>query len=151
MAKLNGLLSELTSGDELRAETAAGALAGLGGLALPALLELLGSPEADERWWAVRTLAQIPDVDHGAFVRALADPSAEVRQAAALALAGTGNPIPEALPALILAGAFFGLPSGGGGRAEEEVESGQQSCAQAPPIHGPVILRAIVRYKEDRQ
>jgi len=101
VAKLHGLLVELTSGDESRAETAAGALARLGKLAVPALLDLLGSPEADRRWWAVRTLAQIPAVDRGAFVNALADPSAEVRQAAALAL--SSNPNPEALPALILA------------------------------------------------
>lgn len=95
------MLADLTSGDEARAEAAAGRLAGLGAAALPDLTALLASAEADRRWWALRTLAQIPAVDTGVFVRALVDTSAEVRQAAALAL--VQNPRESAAPDLVRA------------------------------------------------
>ncbi len=52
-------------------------------LALDALLK---SSDADHRWWAVRTLAQIAKIDADCFIEALNDVSSEVRQAAALAL-----------------------------------------------------------------
>ena len=92
------LLDDLISGDEARAESAAVQLAGLGLSVLPVLQELLGSPEPDHRWWAVRTLAQIPEIEAGYFMAALTDASAEVRQAAALALAA--HPVEEAAPQL---------------------------------------------------
>jgi hypothetical protein len=101
VADLRELLADLTSGDEARAEAAAGGLAGLGAAALPDLTALLASAEADRRWWALRTLAQIPAVDAGVFVRALVDNSAEVRQAAALAL--VQNPRESAAPDLVRA------------------------------------------------
>jgi HEAT repeat protein len=154
VAKLNGLLAELTSGDESRAEKAAGALAGLGEPAVPALLDLLAAPEADRRWWAVRTLAQIPDVDGGAFVRALADPSAEVRQAAALAL--NGNPHPDALPALILA---LGDPDSlvAGLAARSLVRIGNVAvpalieAAQAGPLGARIhAMRALAELRDPR-
>ena len=101
MSFLDDLLAGLTSGDESRAEAAASQLAQLGDPALVALKGLLNSSDADHRWWVVRTLAQIPDVDAGLFLTALNDPSVEVRQAAALALAT--HPLEEAAPLLVRA------------------------------------------------
>ncbi len=101
MSFLDDLLVDLTSGDESRAEAAASELAQLGDSALVALRALLESSDADQRWWAVRTLAQIPDVEAGLFLTALNDSSVEVRQAAALALAA--HPFEEAAPLLVRA------------------------------------------------
>jgi len=98
---LDNLLADLTSGDESRAEAAASQLAQLGDSALIPLKGLLDSSDADHRWWAVRTLAQIPDVDAGLFLTVLSDSSVEVRQAAALALAT--HPLEEAAPLLVRA------------------------------------------------
>jgi HEAT repeat protein len=98
---LDDLLAELASGDESRAEAAARRLAEIGEPALPALLALFGSPDPDRRWWAVRALAGIPAAEAAVFEQALGDPSAEVRQAGALAL--VQNPRPAALTALVRA------------------------------------------------
>ncbi|MBK9211339.1 MAG: hypothetical protein IPL71_24850 [Anaerolineales bacterium] len=54
------LLAELTSGDDARAEKSIPAILDLGMAAIPALLDLTCAPEADSRWWAVRTLAASP-------------------------------------------------------------------------------------------
>ncbi len=53
---------------------------------IPQLEPLLSSTEVDHRWWALRVLAQLedPPLDH--LWKALRDPSADVRQCAALAL-----------------------------------------------------------------
>jgi HEAT repeat protein len=83
---LDELLAELTSGDESRAEAAVPALTELGSQSLPAIARLLDSPDADSRWWAVRTLASHPNLDVSLLLRALADAAPEVRQAAALGL-----------------------------------------------------------------
>ncbi|MGA7194733.1 MAG: HEAT repeat domain-containing protein [Anaerolineales bacterium] len=101
MLSLDDLLKDLTSGDESRAEGAASQLAQLGGSAFPALNALLTSSNADHRWWAVRTLAQISDIDVKCFIESLNDVSSEVRQAAALALAA--HPAEEAAPLLVRA------------------------------------------------
>lgn len=101
MSLLDDLLADLASGDESRAEAAASELAQLGDSALFALRALLESSDTDQRWWAVRTLAQIPGVDAGLFLAALSDFSVEVRQAAALALAA--HPLEEAAPLLVRA------------------------------------------------
>ncbi len=101
MSSLDHLLEELTSGDETRAENAASQLAQWGGSALPALEALLESSDADHRWWAVRTLAQMSEVDENCFIKAMNDVSSEVRQAAALALAA--HPVEEAAPVLVRA------------------------------------------------
>lgn len=101
MSLLDDMLADLTGGDESRAEAAALKLAQLGESALPALKDLLASSKADHRWWAVRTLAQIPGSDASLFSAALSDSSVEVRQAAALALAG--HPLEEAAPFLVRA------------------------------------------------
>ena len=90
-------MEDLIGADEIRAESAASQLAQLGGSAMPALNALLKSSEADHRWWAVRTLAQMSNVDVDCFIEALKDISSEVRQAAALALAV--HPTEKAAPA----------------------------------------------------
>lgn len=103
MSRLDDLLNDLTSGEEERAERAVAPLAELGEEAIPALLDLARSPDADSRWWAVRTLAQSPLCRTGWLFPFLAgDPAPEVRQCAALGLAGKADesatqPLVEAL------------------------------------------------------
>ena len=87
MYKLQGLLTDLTSGDESRAERAVPALIELGEDAIPALMELTKSPNADSRWWALRVLAASPHSSTGWLIRFLDDSAPEVRQCAALGLA----------------------------------------------------------------
>ncbi len=101
MPSLDDLLADLTSGDESRAEAAAASLARSSGPVFPALESVLGSPNADHRWWAVRTLAQMRAPRTEWLVEALNDRSAEVREAAALALGA--HPREEAVPALVQA------------------------------------------------
>jgi HEAT repeat protein len=86
MPVLNELLAELTSGDETRAENAVPGLVELGEDAFPALRDLLESSDEDQRWWALRTLAQSPRARTEWLLPLLNDSSAEVRQAAALGL-----------------------------------------------------------------
>jgi HEAT repeat protein len=83
---LEELLADLTSGDETRAENAVPALVELGEGAFPALRDLLASPDVDQRWWALRTLAQSPRARTEWLLPLLDDPAPEVRQAAALGL-----------------------------------------------------------------
>lgn len=83
---LQDLLDDVTSGDETRAEDAVSELLGLGEEAIPALLELTESNDADKRWWALRILAQSPHSQTEWLVPFLKDPAADVRQCAALGL-----------------------------------------------------------------
>ncbi len=101
MRDIPTLLAGLTSSDDTLAEASALELAALGEAALPALTSLLDSAEVDHRWWAVRTLAQCEYPPPDVFLRMLEDPSGEVRQCAALALAS--HPDPQAAAALIRA------------------------------------------------
>jgi HEAT repeat protein len=87
VSTLPDLLNDLISGDETRAEEAVSLLVGLGEEALPALLELTQSTDADHRWWGLRVLAQSPHSQAGWLVPFLNDPAPEVRQCAALGLA----------------------------------------------------------------
>jgi HEAT repeat protein len=97
---LEDLLVALTSGEEERAEAAAGELAFQGEAALPALQELLSSPEAEHRWWATRTLADIKDSQVvPLLLAALQDAKADVRHCAAVAL--RLQPSPQAIPGLV--------------------------------------------------
>lgn len=92
MNALQEFLNDLTSGDETRAENAVAALTAMGEEALPSLLELSRSPDADIRWWAVRTLAQSPHSRTQWLLPFLTDdPAPEVRQCAALGLAGKAD------------------------------------------------------------
>ena len=92
MSALQDLLSDLTSGNEIRAEKAVPGLIELGEEAIPALLDLTRSSDVDHRWWGLRVLAQLPssaDMSHQAewLIPFLNDPACEVRQCAALGLA----------------------------------------------------------------
>ena len=62
-------------------------LVGLGEEAVPALLDLTHSLDADYRWWGLRVLAQSPHSQAGWLVPFLNDSAPEVRQCAALGLA----------------------------------------------------------------
>ena len=88
MNKLERLLEDITSGDEARAEAAVTPLLDVGEEAIPALLELTRSPDVDSRWWGLRVLAVSPDLRTEWLVPFLNDPAPEVRQCAALGLAG---------------------------------------------------------------
>ena len=83
---LQDWLNDLAGGDEIRAEEAVSALIELGEEAIPLLLELTKSKDADARWWALRVLAQSPHSRSEWLVPFLNDPAIEVRQCAALGL-----------------------------------------------------------------
>jgi len=87
VSSLLDLLTDLTSGDEARAEEAVPLLIGLGEEAVPALLDLTHSADADQRWWGLRVLAQSPHSRAEWLIPFLNDPAPEVRQCAALGLA----------------------------------------------------------------
>ena len=87
VSSLQELLRDLKSGNESRAENAVPALIELGEEALPALLDLTHSPEADHRWWSLRVLAQAPYAQAEWLIPFLSDPARDVRQCAALGLA----------------------------------------------------------------
>ena len=87
MSSFSDLLNDLISGDETRAEEAVSLLVGLGEEALPALLDLTHSSDADHRWWGLRVLAQSPHSQAVWLIPFLNDPAPEVRQCAALGLA----------------------------------------------------------------
>ena len=101
MASLDDLVAELIGEDENRAETAACELAGMGETAFSTLETLLKSSIVDQRWWAVRTLAQMRQPPLNWLIDALGDLSCEVREAAALAL--TAHPTEKAVPGLVQA------------------------------------------------
>jgi HEAT repeat protein len=89
VSTLQGLLNDLTSGEERLAENAVVSLIELGNDAITALMDLTRSPDVDSRWWALRTLAQSPLCRTEWLIPFLLnDPAPEVRQCAALGLAG---------------------------------------------------------------
>ena len=91
-------LAALTSGNDERAERAIPAIVELGEAAIPALLDLTRSENADTRWWAIRALAASSHTRTSDLIHHLGDSNAEVRAAAALAL--SHHPGEEALTAL---------------------------------------------------
>jgi HEAT repeat protein len=99
VSTLQDLLDDLVSGDEARAEAAVPALIAMDADAVPALLDLTRSPDVDTRWWALRTLASSPQARTEWLVPFLNDPAPEVRQCAALGLAG--KPDESSIQALI--------------------------------------------------
>jgi len=101
MPDIKFLLKELLSGNEQRAEQAARQLPAWGEQALVSLADLLEKTSEDDRWWAVRALAEFRSENAGALlVRALNDPDPTIRQCAALGL--QHNPSPSAIPDLVL-------------------------------------------------
>jgi HEAT repeat protein len=154
LPSLNELLAALTSRDENRAEAAAVELAELGEDAVPRLLQLLRSDEADDRWWALRTLAGLEAPDASVFRAALEDQSSEVQAAAALGLAA--HPDPEAMPALLklLADEDNTLASLAG-RAltmlgQPVVPSLIEAYHSAPPRARIQIMRTLAQLKDHR-
>jgi HEAT repeat protein len=154
LPSLNELLAALTSRDENRAEAAAVELAELGEDAVPRLLQLLRSAEADDRWWALRTLAGLEAPDASVFRAALEDQSSEVQAAAALGLAA--HPDPEAMPALLklLADEDNTLASLAG-RAltmlgQPVVPSLIEAYHSAPPRARIQIMRTLAQLKDHR-
>ena len=86
MQSIADLVADLASGDETAAEAAVAVLAKRGEAATE-VLELLDSGDVEHRWWAVRSLAALPAPRTEWFITALRDEEAQVRAAAALALA----------------------------------------------------------------
>lgn len=81
------LITEFTCGSDKRAEIAAMQLAAAGSHNLMTLREFLRDQDADIRWWATRTLAEIHTPESTPLLlQALRDPEPEVQQCAALAL-----------------------------------------------------------------
>ncbi len=99
MSDLKTLLAQLGGDDEQGAELAALVLAQAGEAVLPELERLLQSSRADERWWAVRTLAAMREPRMEWLRRSLEDPDPDVRAAAALAF--IAHPDATAGPALV--------------------------------------------------
>ncbi len=100
MTSLEGLLTELVSGDDARAEATVPALSLHGEAAVKRLRDLLSSPQSDHRWWATRALATIHETAaRSALIRSLSDPDEGVRHCGALGL--QENPTPRAIPPLI--------------------------------------------------
>lgn len=87
MSSLQDFLTDLTSGNETRAEEAVHSLISLGEESIPALLDLTRSSDVDDRWWGLRVLAQSSHAKAEWLVPFLNDPAREVRQCAALGLA----------------------------------------------------------------
>ncbi len=100
MINIQSQISNLISGDDERAEAAALELVRFGKDALPALEELLSSSDADQRWWATRSLAGIAvPKAQTLLLKSLQDDDLTVCQCAALAI--KENPSPEATTTLI--------------------------------------------------
>jgi HEAT repeat protein len=154
VSTLPDLLNDLISGDETRAEEAVSLLVGLGEEALPALLELTQSTDADHRWWGLRVLAQSPHSQAGWLVPFLNDPAPEVRQCAALGLAARPDevaiqPLIRALSdednmvANLAVNALVKVGSAAVPALIEVVKSAPQSAR----IHA---LRALAEIRDDR-
>lgn len=100
MSTLGELISDLTSGDNQRAERAAIELPEQGKQGLEALKGLLHSKDPDKRWWAARALAGFQDPQAGALVTAaLNDPDISVCHCAVISL--RKRPHPPAVPKLV--------------------------------------------------
>jgi len=153
--QLQTLLDDLTSGDEDRAEGAVAGLVELGQDAISSLLDLTQSTDVDIRWGAVRTLAQSPLCRTEWLVPFLTnDPAPEIRQCAALGLAGKPDesatqPLVQALSdddsmvGSLSANALVKIGSAAVPSLIEIVTSGKQSAR----IHA---LRALAEIKDHR-
>lgn len=104
---LHPLLSAVAANDDEAADAAVEALTQQGPAACKALVELCGSPDPDQRWWAVRGLAALAEAEDACrelaippLVEAMSDPDEAVRCAVALALGRLQAA--SAIPALVL-------------------------------------------------
>ncbi len=105
---LENILNDLFSDDDERAQSAVDALVQAGESLQPAFQAQLcqdmasGRLDVDQRWWALRALAEMPSSQsRQALTQGLLDSDPGVRQCAALGLRKT--PQLEALPALLAA------------------------------------------------
>ncbi len=154
MKSLDDLLASLTSGDETLAEAASLALARRGESALRHLEKLLASSNDDDRWWAVRTLAQFDAPPLEWLIASLNDPAPEVREAAALAVSAHADE--KLIPALIrslsdsdnMVGALAAnaLAAIGGAAVPALIEA-YENASQNAQIH---ILRALAEIRDHR-
>jgi HEAT repeat protein len=152
---LQNLLDDLTGGDEERAEQAVSGLVELGEEAIPSLLDLTRSDDVDSRWWAIRTLAGSPLCRTEWLIPFLTnDPAPEIRQCAALGLAGKPDesatqPLVQALSdedsmvSSLAANALVKIGSAAVPSLIEIVTNGKQSAR----IHA---LRALAEIKDHR-
>ena len=153
-AELQGLLAELISGDDARAENSIPAIADLGEAVIPALLELTRAAEVDSRWWAVRALAASPHTLTVDLIPLLGDSAPEVRSAAALAVCS--HPDESAVPALIKALADEdSLTAGLAGNALAKIGSPSVpsllEVMQEAPVNIRIIsLRALTEIRDQR-
>lgn len=100
MQCLDFCFSELLSNDDDRAELAAQQISSFGDSALLALQETMTSPNADIRWWSVRSLAEFDSqATNALLIRSLDDSEPNVRQCAAHGLGIQADP--NSIPALI--------------------------------------------------
>ncbi len=101
MPDLAVLLAELSCGNDERAERAALRLREFGLDALTPLRELAHSKRSEQRWWAVRAMANCGPTPAviGDLLVALEDETLEVRQCALLSL--VSHPDSQAVPALL--------------------------------------------------
>ncbi|GAB4399681.1 MAG: hypothetical protein OHK0052_23220 [Anaerolineales bacterium] len=94
MTALDDLLHQLVNGSESQADSAARAIAALEHEAITPLAGLLRDPNPETRWWAVRSLAEIPLPEAAAhLLTALQDPDENVQHCALLGL--RQHPAPE--------------------------------------------------------
>lgn len=154
-AQIQALLNDLASGDEERAENAVAPLIEMSEEAIPALLDLTCSSDADSRWWALRTLAGSPHCRTEWLVPfLLTDPAPEVRQCAALGLAlkadeSAAQPLVQALSdedgmvGSLAVNALIRIGNTAVPSLIETVENGTKSAR----IHA---LRALVEIKDHR-
>jgi HEAT repeat protein len=130
--------------------------------AVPALLDLMGSSDVDVRWWALRVLASSPQARTEWLVPFLSDPAPEVRQCAALGLAGKPDeaavePLIHALGAQdsMVAGLAANALAKTGGLAvpslievaKQRPAPGEGNGAQSRRIHA---LRALAEIRDHR-
>lgn len=99
MAALSDLLHQLVNGSESESDLAARAIAALEHEAIAPLAGLLRDPNPETRWWAVRSLAEIPLPEAAAhLLTALQDPDESVQHCALLGL--RQHPVPENITVL---------------------------------------------------
>ena len=155
MSSLQNLLDDLISGEEERAEYAVAGLIELGEDAIPSLLDLTKSSSADSRWWALRTLAGSPHCRTDWLIPFLLnDPAPEVRQCAALGLAGRQDesavePLVQALSdadGMVGSLAVNALVKFGGAAVPSLIEA-VTGGTQSARIHA---LRALAEIKDHR-
>ncbi len=160
MNTLESLLDDLASGDEARAEAAVVPLVGMGEEAIPALLDLTHSSDVDSRWWGLRILAASPHLQTEWLVPFLSDPAPEVRQCAALGLAGRPDesavtPLVRALndeDSMVATLASNALVKIGGPSVPSLIEAvkrpvGEGNDTQSQRIHA---LRALAEIRDHR-